>query len=299
MTSVEVIDPNESNWIHKRNSRFGRRDRKDRSHKRVRIIKNLLRAANACQLDTYLDLGCGDASISDSVVDEIKISSGYCADIIKPEKENKNLKFIQIDEDKNVLMMPDKSIDLITCLVSIHHFKNLRKMIQEMNRISHLNTYLIIREHNANPEDQIYLDFVHLIYLIQKNVPIQDFYSSYYNRKDLRETLEQSGWKYIASEDYPAQTNYQKIYSSIYKYVGGGKSEAKLPEKQTTKYTLQNNNLLEGIQKLTDKKLYWSYLRHRKIPDEIILYLMESISLEEFGTELGKYLSSEPNSAED
>ena len=138
-----------------------------RVDQRVETIVELLKLAALNKLerdvknvDIYLDLGCGDATISAGIASELKVNKVYCADIILPnDQKDENLTYLKIDENDIELEIEEKSVDLITCLVSIHHFKKLSNVIAEIDRVSKIGTYLIIREHDATSTLQPFLDF--------------------------------------------------------------------------------------------------------------------------------------------
>lgn len=269
---------------------------------RVRVVKKLLDDVKDIQnitnieINNYLDLGCGDGNISTALSEELNIKNTYCSDVIKPDLIGENINFLPIDEKENKIDLPDNSVNLITCFMSIHHFKNLSKMINEIDRISIKNTdtingtYLIIREHDCNKESQPYLDFVHLIYLVQKKLNISEYYSSYYKRSDLQKSLEIHGWKYITSYDYPTDSpNPQKIYSSIFLFTGINKQWIS-PFLQTSDYKLNEDKLLSYICKLNDKKMYVKVLRKYDIPEYTIKDLLYKNNNKDFSELLQKYL---------
>jgi ubiquinone/menaquinone biosynthesis C-methylase UbiE len=264
-----------------------------RVDQRVNIITELLKLASneysENELKSYLDLGCGDASITVGIAEELKIKTTYCADVDLPnEKKYKELNYLQINENDVKLEIKERSIDLVTCLVSMHHFKNFSNIMKELDRISKIGTYLIIREHDANNLLQPFLDFIHLIYLIQKDMKLDNFYSCYYKRIDLKKSLENHGWKYLNSIDYPTTfENPQKIYSSIFVFEGI-KNAWVTPLQQTTEYRIDNGKLMRYISNLRDKKDYIKYLKKNDISEIDAILLLNILNLDVFSENLKK-----------
>jgi ubiquinone/menaquinone biosynthesis C-methylase UbiE len=267
-----------------------------RVDQRVNIITELLKLASINSLEkdvkkikTYLDLGCGDASITAGVSEELKIETTYCADVVlSNESKYNNMTYLQINENDVKLEIEEKSVDLITCLVSMHHFRKLSDIIKEIDRISKVGTYLIIREHDANSLLQPFLDFIHLIYLIQKDMKLNDFYSCYYKRTDLKKCLENHGWKYLNSVDFPTNfENPQKLYSSIFIFEGI-KNTWITPLQQTTEYRIDNAKLMRHIANLKDKKDYIKYLKKSEISEIDAIRLLNILNLDSFAEYLKK-----------
>jgi len=307
----------------------------ERVIERTDTIVNLLNIAPEVIINSYLDLGCGSAEITSAVAEALKIEKSYCADIISNPKNYSNLIYLQIEEKENKIDIPDKTVDLITCLVSIHHFRNLEMVISEIDRISKpgeiiLNedydkyeldkyesdydsrldnqfdsqsqpksqnttiipgTFLIIREHDAIPSMQPYLDFIHLIELIKKDIfDFNNFYASYYQRTSLQNSLEIHGWKYITSVDYPKNIpNPQGLYTSLFMFTGV-KIPFLVPMPQTTEYRLNNGKLLDYVSKLRRKDLYIKALKKIGIDMWLIHKLLNISDIDYFTDELIKNL---------
>jgi ubiquinone/menaquinone biosynthesis C-methylase UbiE len=246
-----------------------------REFERTNTIIELMHTAGVSEINTYVDLGGDSGAITNELATRIKIPNAICADINICSEEHKNIRYLKIDEDKSIIDLPDATVDLFTALVSFHHLKNPNKIIEEINRLSHpetehtKGTLLILREHDATAEDQPYLDFVHLIEIIkrygEKSLEfISKFHVGYFSRLGLRQSLENAGWKYISSSDYPSGiSNPQKLYSSIFTYIGNGKAWL-TPQINTTEYTLNNGTLLKILDKVHNTN-YFKVLKKNNI----------------------------------
>ncbi len=267
-----------------------------RESERVKTILELLNLADVVSVNTVVDIGGDSGVILNELVATLNIANPICVDI-NCSKEFENIKYLDVDEKENKLDIRSKSVDLILALVSFHHFKNIDKLVAEMNRISiptinrYPGTVLIIREHDAQPEDQPYLDFVHLIEIIRRYGSksmdfIKGFHAGYFTRLGLRQSLETAGWEFIGSVDYPADIpNPQHLYSSIFMYAGNGKPWL-TPIISTTQYTLEKGNLLQVLDTV-DTDIYFKVLKKngfyrkeasqllktRTIPNFINLYI--------------------------
>jgi ubiquinone/menaquinone biosynthesis C-methylase UbiE len=259
---------------------------------RIHTITSLLehKELKDIKIKSYLDLGCGDASISNQLAKSLNTTTNYFADVCLPEVKNDDtiiddvtINYIQITESSFKLDIPDNSVDLITCLCSIHHFKNLVDIMSELSRISHSQTILILREHDATEKIQPYLDFIHLVYLIQKDLPTDTFYANYYKRGELQKNLGINGWKYITSEEY--KYNPQCIYTSAFIWTGSG-NKWLTPSGQTTNYNIPNGKLLKYVYASKDKTIFIKFLKHQKYSEIDAIKLLDISSIEKFAIKL-------------
>jgi len=120
----------------------------------------------------YLDLGCGDGSITKTISDKLKPTFTYYADI-NPECERKfadsNSKFLLIKND--TIPLPDNSLKLVSCFMVLHHVMDQKKMFSEISRVLEPGGYMYIREHDIakNPAQIIpYLNLFHIIEVLDR-----------------------------------------------------------------------------------------------------------------------------------
>lgn len=139
----------------------------------------------------------------------------------------------------------EKRVDLISCLVTLHHLENLDEILGELSRIVKENGFLLIREHDCRLErslDTKYLNFVHAIMMIARigefsdeNLPaceknlswpeekrkIIDYTKSihYRTRKQWNEKLQSFGFELVATFDYDRKKtkNPQQLFYALYK----------------------------------------------------------------------------------
>lgn len=259
---------------------------------RTNTIIELMNLAGITEIKSAIDIGGDTGSIISELSTRLSLETAICADI-NITTECKNVTYLHIDESKNTLDVSDSSIDLVLALVSFHHLKNPDKLMSEINRISHKGTLLIIREHDAEPADQPYLDFIHLLEIIKRyGIKSKDFISkfhvSYFSRLGLRSSLEQAGWNYINSIDYPIDIpNPQKLYSSVFQYTGIGKSWL-TPLSNTTEYTLKNEKLLSILDN-TNQSNYIKALKKNGIYGKVAISLLQIRNLGFFISQFLKF----------
>ena len=168
----------------------------------------------------YLDIGCGDGSKTLTFAKIFNINHIYGTDINTwgPYFENKkfNFNFKLIENDK--LNYDSNSFNIITCFVTLHHVKNLDKIIEEIYRILKKNGILIIIEHDIlNYLDQLIVDIEHLFFSYfydnNENYINNPDYALYFNNMEFRYLLsEKYKFKYLYGNTYYESINMHKKY---------------------------------------------------------------------------------------
>ncbi len=133
-----------------------------RPQERAATVSALL---NGKPVQTYLDYGCGDGSIT-QYIGEMCGAKTYGVDIINCSNKNVNqVETIQID---------DSSIDLVTAFVSLHHVEDslLPSVLSEIYRILQPGGMLIIREHDFDGTDSMfaYLQLIHMFSIVRDSL---------------------------------------------------------------------------------------------------------------------------------
>ncbi len=204
----------------------------ERTMERVQHLLQLLPADNL--INTFLDVGCGNAEITVAIAQAYQIPAGgvYCADVFPAtEFTTQTVQYSQVKD--NHIDLPDQSMDLITAFVAMHHFENFDAMMKEINRILKPGGYLFFREHDVpltrNEVIVKYLDELHTKYADHPGGPI-----NYLNRANLKSTLVTDfGFIHIDDLDYPYPSNPQQLYHSLFKKAGPD-----LPQRTSTKQFL-------------------------------------------------------------
>lgn len=170
----------------------------------------------------YLDIGCGNGKKTILFSKIFNIKNVYGTDINNwgPYKKNKdfpfNFKFILNDK----LDYDDNSFDIITCFLTLHHIKNLDKIIIEIRRILKRDGIFILIEHDAlNYYDKLLIEIQHtffaFLYDKNKNYIKSPYYSNYLNNMEFQYIFtDKFNFKLIDSGVYYQTIDMQKRYDS-------------------------------------------------------------------------------------
>jgi ubiquinone/menaquinone biosynthesis C-methylase UbiE len=192
------------------------------SERLTHLLKTL--PLQSCKITEILDVGCGNAEITQEIGSTYQVEKIYGADVYAPSDfkvtdNNRKVDYHQILN--NQINLPDASVSLITCFMSIHHFEDFHAMMKEIQRVLRPGGWLFIREHDVAPDNQALkqdLDKRHLEYPDHPGGHI-----NYWDRKALAQEFAQTyEMKYCASSEYAGHVrNPQAIYHSLFKLVLG------------------------------------------------------------------------------
>ena len=76
-----------------------------------------------------------------------------CANECEEEWQNSKVDYIEIETFRCIIGLPDCSVDLVTCIMSMHHFRDFNQMLIEIRRVMKPGGYLFFREHDVSSED--------------------------------------------------------------------------------------------------------------------------------------------------
>lgn len=182
-------------------------------------VNNVIQLRNNVK---YLDVGCGDGVKTNifAKIFNIQKSRVHGTDIQSwgpystAKKFDFDFKHIINDEIK----YEDNTFDLMTCFLTLHHIKNMDKIISEMYRILKNNGILIIVEHDINnSSDQLIVDIEHLLYahFYDKN---KDYlknpdYALYFNNMEFNYLLtKKNKFKLLHTDTYYETIDNHKKY---------------------------------------------------------------------------------------
>jgi len=175
----------------------------------------------------YLDIGCGGGHKTSLIGKELKLKKENMngTDIKKwgpysqeNTKYDFNFKFIK---DDGTLDYKDNSFDIITCILMLHHVKELDNILVEIKRILKPNGIILIIEHdNHTDSDNMTLDILHLLYgyLVDKTENYIDNpdYSRYYNWCEWDYIFDKHEFSYIKSNYLFTSISHKLRYDNIY-----------------------------------------------------------------------------------
>ena len=184
-------------------------------------------------INNYLDIGCGDCIKTKMIGNGLGLDDKniYGADIPVwgGYNEKQRLKVpINITTLYNYkLSYNDNKFDLVTAFMVLHHVKNLHLFLTELNRVTKMGGYFIIKEHDAFTNlDYMLMDIQHAMYSIvirnEKDYK-ERYYAKYYNRIEWDLIIQEYGFQYHHRE-YESNSIYFEIeptrhYYTIYKKV--------------------------------------------------------------------------------
>ena len=160
-------------------------------------------------VENYLDVGCSEGKITVAMTETLNLDSAhsFACDIID-QPDSKSFTFTKSTSE--LLPYPDSKFDLITMVMSIHHFTKIDKMMSEIRRILKKTGIIVIREHNTSSNTQkVFYDIVHAMYscILGNEMSPEEFlylssrneYSFYRSKDELIEIFRNYGFELIDS----------------------------------------------------------------------------------------------------
>ncbi len=187
-----------------------------------KIKKIIPKNINIYNKDVFVDIGCGDGSITYELSKIYKFKKVICVDVENwfDTYTNKNKNINMVITDGHTINIKNNYVDVILCNHVLHHVINLDEILNEIVRIIKKNGILIIKEHNCyNKELSYKIDIYHSLYELvlkkEKNTKfINEYYSLYLSDKELYSKLKKLGFEII---NYIYEGNDIGNYYSLYK----------------------------------------------------------------------------------
>lgn len=120
----------------------------------------------------YLDIGCGDGSITKEFAQLMKAENYYGIEVMRT---NNDMKYIELNDDGTVVC-EDNYFDCISAFMSLHHIKKCEVMISEIIRILKPGGVLLIKEHDCRSNlDRMLIDIEHSVFsYIEEDKPLHE-----------------------------------------------------------------------------------------------------------------------------
>lgn len=193
-----------------------------RAIKNANKIKSIIpKNINLYNRDVFVDIGCGDGSITSelSKIYDFKKTIGVDVENWFDTYTNKDKNIELIITDGKTINIKDNSVDVILCNHVLHHIENLDDMLDELARIIKKDGILIIKEHNCYYKELAYvIDIYHALYELvyrkkQNDKFIKNYYSNYLSDKELYAKLKKRNFEIINYVyDGGLLANYYGIY---------------------------------------------------------------------------------------
>jgi ubiquinone/menaquinone biosynthesis C-methylase UbiE len=121
-------------------------------------------------------------------------------------------------------------MDLVLALASLHHIRNMDKILGEISRVLNRGGALIIREHNMvkggeSKEFKMYLDLIHMVWDIandERQFETGTYYSNYLSNDDWDKMMRKHGLEKVDISGVrtglsSVYNNPQKLYYALYR----------------------------------------------------------------------------------
>ncbi|KAL0476270.1 ubiG [Acrasis kona] len=193
-----------------------------RSDNRVGEIVDLI--PTDCNVTSLVDVGCAEGSITASLGASLKIQpSNIHGCDVRNVAAQEGFTFSRIDEDGGTLPYQSESHPLVVCLMVLHHIPNPSQTLMEIYRILKPGGYLLVREHDCQPEGlAMVLDVVHGLYSLSLKNPIEDpsfcdsYFAKYMTRKECMDMVMTNGFEHVPLKNEEVLDS-KPVYNSRYR----------------------------------------------------------------------------------
>lgn len=156
--------------------------------------------------DNYLDIGCGDFSITSLIATIFSVKNTYGVDIIMQKNIPDNINFRLLPRNVNFkLPFAKNKFDVVSCMMSLHHIQNVESCIKEIYNVLVDNGMFIIREHDCiSIQMALMLDVMHGFYSMvysHETDSLRDYYARYYTSDMLCNLICSYGFALIYKTD--------------------------------------------------------------------------------------------------
>jgi len=184
-------------------------------------IVNIIKSLNLQNINSLLDYGCANGTITLELAKQLHINNMYGADI--KDLINPNFNFILLKNNNLMPTVKTKSIDFINASMVLHHVKDINETLSEFKRIISDKGIIVIREHDCrNKSFSTFLDILHGLYSLVWSEPIEDptfikTYESYYKSyEELDKLFRFYGFQKIYFNNKKSIINaYYSVYTPI------------------------------------------------------------------------------------
>lgn len=160
----------------------------------------------------YLDIGCADGSITIAIGQDLHLDRYHifgCDVRDLPPEEDQSQRFMFKHYDGITLPYCSNCFDFITIYMVLHHIPDVQSFLKEVYRVLRPGGYVMIREHNCDPDEiRVFLDVQHGFYalVLQPVIETPDFCSTFQtyfrNREEWRTLLTDAGLSEITSTSF-------------------------------------------------------------------------------------------------
>jgi len=186
----------------------------------VNIVKSI-NTPGCCKINSLLDYGCANGTITKELARQLNINNIYGADI--KDSINPNFNFILLQNNNLMPTIKNNSIDFINASMVLHHVKDIDQTLNEFKRIISSKGIIVVREHDCRNESfSTFLDILHGLYSLVWSEPMEDpdfvkTYEAYYKSYDEWDKLFRSyGFQKIYFDNKKSVINaFYSVYTPI------------------------------------------------------------------------------------
>ena len=203
-----------------------------RAQNRADQIEEILsRLLKGKEINSYLDIGCNEGSITQSIGELTGAKKIIGVDVFEPKNPPSGVEFILLDK-KNSYHLPfeNESQDIISAFMSLHHIEKNHITLNEVHRLLKSEGIFLIREHDCTPPElSVLLDLMHGFYAmvwpeVREMDNFRKHYAHYITKTDLITLISSCGFELITETEPVGAWRY---YYSLWKKIDivGSKDE--------------------------------------------------------------------------
>jgi 2-polyprenyl-3-methyl-5-hydroxy-6-metoxy-1,4-benzoquinol methylase len=143
------------------------------------ILNNLSDGKTETLKGPYLDIGCGDGSITASVYTNLITNNKSKSDVICLEHGDEHPGFnALVTRETDITNLKPNYFNTISAFMSLHHIPTIEAMMDDIDRISRIGSIFVMRDHDftycvsnfdSKRDARQFLDWVHVLYYLAES----------------------------------------------------------------------------------------------------------------------------------
>jgi 2-polyprenyl-3-methyl-5-hydroxy-6-metoxy-1,4-benzoquinol methylase len=212
-------------WSHLKKHPKNKYKSHDKEQRRAEFRANAVLPLIKKDINTYLDIGCGDGSITVEIGRQLQLEKvcgidceSFAGKDIQPIELPNDIEFDHRVYNGVEIPYEENTFDLITMMQVFHHVERPAELLQNIHKVLKKDGLVILREHyKENEIDSLFFRLEHILYSIFDDDSTIDhffahYYDNYYSRNELVEIFRQHGFEYLYMSEVPAKYNFANYY---------------------------------------------------------------------------------------
>ncbi len=171
---------------------------------------------------TYLDFGCGDATITREIASAVGAVTAYGIDVYPVWSDGIRMHYGAVLADfrgvwylqtQDMCRLPPKSVDLCTIFMTLHHLERPRAALKSLHRLLRDGARLVIREHDCQKNDLEFSNFLDVIHVYN----CDDTVCYYSDECEWISLITDMGFRYVSSYYYCEPNPHRIFYACFVK----------------------------------------------------------------------------------